>query len=100
MDRTLPEDAAFDWDEHNIAHIAQHNVTPEEAEAVFYQDEHIISADEEHSRQEIRFSMLGETKTGRKLNIIFTFRGRNQEKIRVISARDQSRKERQEYEKA
>ena len=98
MDITLPTDSTFDWDTHNIAHIARHDVKPEEAEETFYQEPQIIANDEEHSQTEVRYSMLGQTKKGRKLNIIFTFRGKQKEKIRVISARDQNKKERKEYD--
>ena len=31
-------DVEFDWDHHNIAHIARHGVTPEEAEQVLAND--------------------------------------------------------------
>ncbi|SRR6266568_4326325 len=98
MDITLPNGTTFDWDEHNSAHITRHNVTPEEAEETFYQEPQIIAADEKHSQTEVRYSLLGKTKNGRKLNIIFTFRGKHKNKIRVISARDQNKKERKEYD--
>lgn len=48
-----------------------------------------------HSEKEQRFILLGKTKTDRTLHITFTHRG---EKIRIISARDQNKKERIAYE--
>ncbi len=100
MGDTLPEDTTFDWDEYNTSHIKRHNVTPEEVEEIFYQEPQVISADTKHSEKEKRYTMLGQTKDKRLLNIIFTLRGKKGEKIRIISARDQSKKERREYEKA
>ena len=51
--------------------------------------------DEAHSFTESRFVAYGHTHTGRKLFISFTLR---EHFIRVISARDMSRKERNWYE--
>jgi hypothetical protein len=31
-------DALFDWDDANILHVAEHDVTPEEAEEVILRD--------------------------------------------------------------
>lgn len=98
MEITLPENSSFDWDEANITHIAKHKVLPEEAEEVFYQEPQVISSDEKHSSEEARYAFLGQTKTGRRLSIIFTLRGKHKEKIRVISARDQSKREEKEYQ--
>jgi uncharacterized protein len=50
-----------------------------------------------HSDTEPRFLALGQTDSGRRLFVVFTIRGRH---IRVISARDMSRRERREYERA
>ncbi|PIQ71393.1 hypothetical protein COV87_03705, partial [Candidatus Roizmanbacteria bacterium CG11_big_fil_rev_8_21_14_0_20_37_16] len=52
--------------------------------------------DEKHSLKEERFMILGQTKLGRKLSIFFTFR---KKRVRIISARDMNRKERNAYEK-
>jgi uncharacterized DUF497 family protein len=48
-----------------------------------------------HSQKEPRYYVLGHTIAGRRLFIAFTIRG---DKIRVISARDMSKKERSIYE--
>ena len=50
-----------------------------------------------HSEKEPRYYVLGHTIAGRRLFIAFTVR---EEKIRVISARDMSKKERKIYEQA
>jgi len=53
-----------------------------------------MCADVAHSDLEDRWFVLGQTDTGRELFVVFTIRG---ESIRVISARDMSRKERKVY---
>ena len=86
----------FDWNEANIEHIAEHDVTPDEAEEVFSDEENILDEDIEHSIIENRFLIIGKTEKGRLLYQIFTRRG---DKIRVISSRDINKKEVHLYEK-
>lgn len=54
----------------------------------------IAAPDVAHSQEEPRFFSLGQTDAGRLLFLVFTLRGTL---IRVISARDMSRKERKVY---
>ena len=54
-----------------------------------------MAADTVHSQHEERYYALGQTDSGRLLFIAFTMR---EDLIRVISARDMSRKERKVYE--
>lgn len=93
---SLDDVAGFEWDEANIAHIARHNVTPEEAEQVFFDENNALDEDIEHSKAEKRFIIIGKTQKGRLLYQIFTKRGN---KIRVISSRDINKKEVNLYEK-
>jgi uncharacterized protein len=86
----------FDWNEANIEHIAEHDVTPDEAEEVFSDEDNVQNEDIEHSIIEKRFLIIGKTEKGRLLYQIFTRRG---DKIRVISSRDINKKEVQLYEK-
>jgi uncharacterized protein len=86
----------FDWNEANIEHIAEHDVTPDEAEEVFSDEDNALDEDVEHSVVENRFLIIGKTKKGRLLYQIFTKRG---DKIRVISSRDINKKEVHLYEK-
>ena|SRR5687768_1611493 len=86
----------FDWNEANIDHIAEHDVTPNEAEEVFSDEENVLDDDIEHSIVEKRFLIIGKTEKGRLLYQIFTRRG---DKIRVISSRDINKKEVYLYEK-
>ncbi len=87
----------FDWDESNtVKNWDRHKVTPEKAEDVFFHDPLALRADARHSGREKRYCALGQTSTGRLLFLAFTVRRRL---IRVISARDMNRKERDAYER-
>jgi len=87
--------AGFQWDRGNanknwIAHQVQSN----ECEQVFFNQPLIVAADRGHSADEERFFVLGQTDGGRELFLVFTLRDNL---VRVISARDMSRRERKEY---
>jgi uncharacterized DUF497 family protein len=96
---TLPSLVAFDWDIGNEQkNWVRHQVTAEEAEEPFFSDDYLILEDEPHSSdQEARFILLGKSKKGRLLFIVYTMRKEN---IRIISARDADKKEVALYEKA
>lgn len=85
----------FDWDEGNKQkNWEKHQVEYTECEQVFFNKPLLISEDIKHSTQEQRYYALGQTNINRTLFIVFTVRDN---KIRVISARDQSKKERTTY---
>jgi uncharacterized DUF497 family protein len=89
----LPEE--FVWDEGNREkNWVKHGVTTQECEEVFSQQSIQITDDPLHSTKECRYVALGKTKRGRWLFVIFIIR-RNS--IRIISARDQDKKERSQY---
>ncbi len=91
----LPEFEGFDWSGGNAEkNRERHRVEPQEAEQVFFNLPLLIGPDREHSRREKRFYALGRTDKGRELFIAFTMRSRL---LRVVSARDMSRKERRAY---
>ena len=86
----------FDWDEGNKQkNWEKHQVNYTECEEVFFNKPLLIDDDTNHSFQERRYYVLGRTDLGRTLFLVFTVRNN---KIRVISARDQSKKERKIYE--
>ena len=90
----------FEWDAGNLRkNEAKHSVTQVEIEEVFFNSPLLISADDKHSESERRYLALGKTNLGRELAVIFTLR-QDATLIRVISARDQHRKERHLYEQA
>jgi len=88
----------FHWDEGNTRKsFDKHGVSRSETEETFLNEPLLIVEDVGHSRSELRFHALGVTNAGRRLHVTFTLREENT-KIRVISARDMSRKERDRYE--
>lgn len=87
----------FDWDSGNVRKNERHGVSQTEAEQVFFDLRLLVIADDRHSQAEIRFHGLGATLEGRLLHVTFTLR-MDGTKIRVISGRDMSRKERTYYD--
>lgn len=89
--------AGFDWDDGNLHKSAEkHDVSPREAEEVFLDPRLLILTDGEHSGEEKRFHAYGQSAAGRPLLVSFTLR-RGETMVRVISARNMSRRERQRY---
>lgn len=87
----------FDWDEGNLLkNREKHRVSAAECEQVFFNRPLIARPDEGHSIDETRFYLLGKADSGRRLFVVFAVRDN---RIRVISARDQSRRERRSYER-
>lgn len=87
----------FEWDEGNLGHIEKHNVSYNECEEVFLSKPLIVLFDEKHSIQENRYKIFGITKTGRRLALAITIRNN---RIRVVTARDQNKKEKSDIEKS
>ena len=86
----------FDWNEGNKQkNWEKHQVDYRECEEVFFNKPLLVSEDIQHSSQEKRYHVLGRSDAGRTLFLVFTIRNNY---IRIISARDQSRKERKIYE--
>jgi hypothetical protein len=86
----------FEWDPRKAAINAQkHGVTFDEAPTVFADPFGRIVDDPRHSRGEARFVLLGHSESDRLLAVMFTERG---DRIRLISARRATRRERQDYE--
>ena len=94
--KLLLECTGFEWDEGNRdKNWIKHKVGNSECEEIFFNQPLIVNFDERHSKAEVRFYALGHTDLHRKLFMVFTIRNK---KIRVISARDMSKKERKIYE--
>lgn len=83
----------FEWDSGNVnKNRLKHDVDRSECEEVFFNEPKIILDDTKHSlEKEKRYRVIGITTNGRKLSLAITLRNN---KIRIIMARDQSRKER------
>jgi len=82
----------FSWDDANRSHIAEHSVSPEEAEQVVLNEpldlEIQIRGGEERTLQ------VGETDVGRILVVVTTWRG---QKVRVVTAFPANKKLRELY---
>ncbi len=91
----LEQFSGFDWDEGNQGKNWQkHRVSDLECEEVFFNQPLIAFHDIEHSEEEERYYVLGRTDRGRRLFVVITPRG---DKLRVISARDMTKRERAYY---
>jgi uncharacterized DUF497 family protein len=96
--RLITECTGFDWDVFNIRkNLEKHRVPWWECEEVFLNEPILLLDDILHSQSEKRYYALGVTIDRRRLFVAFTIRSN---KIRPISARDMSRKERRIYEES
>ena len=91
----LRECTGFDWDQGNKdKNWILHQVRRGELEEVFFNEPLIAADDYEHSNEEERYYLLGQTNAKRLLFIVFILR---RDKIRIISGRDMTKKERGVY---
>lgn len=86
----------FEWDEDKAAaNLAKHGVSFGEAETVFADPLYVDFYDPDHSDDEHRYIVIGESNQGRLLIVSYTERD---EITRLISAREVMRSEREAYE--
>jgi hypothetical protein len=91
----LRECTGFEWDDDNsFKNWHKHKVSPHECEEIFFNRPLALASDQEHSKKETRFHALGITNAGRGLFVAFAVR---KGKMRVISARDMTKKESRVY---
>ena len=87
----------FDWDDNkNRINLEKHGITVEEASTVFFDDRAILFDDPEHSIDEDRFLLLGMSETAKVCIVCHCYR-ESDTVIRIISARQATRKEEQRY---
>lgn len=87
--------AGFEWDEGNSEkNWRAHAVTRAEAEEAFGNAPVVVAEDVRHSQDEPRLTLLGRTNADRYLFVAFTVR---ETRIRVISVRSMSLRERRRY---
>ncbi len=87
----------FEWDVHKAeANHAKHGVTFAEASSVFLDPLARIVLDARHSVAEERLVLFGRSRAGRLLAVMFA--ERSPVKVRIISARPATRRERHDYE--
>lgn len=90
------DDVQFTWDpDEAAANLSKHGVSFEDASTVFRNLLAKVLPDPTHSDQEQRSLIIGHSAGGRLLLVVFTESGH---RIRIISARDASARERREYE--
>jgi uncharacterized protein len=86
----------FEWDQGKAArNFSKHGVTFNEAETVFDDSFYVDFYDPHHSDDEDRYLMVGESNKGRLLIVSYT---EKRELIRIISARQVTKSEREAYE--
>lgn len=85
----------FIWDDGNSEkNCILHQVSRNECEQVFFNAPVLVGDDVLHSQSEKRWFLLAKTDNNRQLFLVFTIR---KNLIRVISARNMSKKERSIY---
>lgn len=86
----------FEWDKKKAkANLSDHKVSFDEAKTVFADPLYIDFYDPDHSDDEDRYIVIGKSQRHRILIVSYTERDN---KIRLISARKATRKEREDYE--
>lgn len=87
----------FDWDSRKeLSNRQKHGLSFLEAASAFADPLAAIFADPDHSADEPREILIGHSRAKRLLLVCFTERGAG--KIRIVSARQATRKERLDYE--
>ena len=85
----------FAWDPRKAkSNLAKHGIPFDEAKTVFEDELFLVFSDPDHSTEESRFIIMGQSKQGRLLVVAYTERS---DTIRIISAREATRRERKTY---
>jgi len=88
----------FEWDEEKAAaNLSKHGVSFDEAKTVFDDLLYVDFYDPDHSYDEHRYIIIGESRQGRLLVVSYTERG---DVTRLISAREVTPTEREAYEES
>jgi uncharacterized protein len=86
----------FEWDDNKaVSNLSKHGVSFDEAKTVFDDPLYVDFYDPDHSDDEERYLIVGESNRGRLLIVSYTER---KDSIRVISAREVTKSEREAYE--
>jgi len=95
MSHKLLKCTGFQWDKGNLdKNWILHQVKKLECEQIFFNQPLLLGDDKKHSKIETRYFALGKADEGRRLFIICTIR---KNLIRIISARDMNKKEKEVY---
>ena len=88
----------FEWDtKKDASNEGKHGITFSEAATVLGDPLELTISDPDHSQEEFRWLSLGRSTTGDLLVVSYTEREEN--RIRIISARHANRHERRTYER-
>ena len=91
-------DLEFEWDEEkNIANKLKHDVSFEQAATVFDDENAYYIDDIEHSEYEERFIVIGLDIDTHELTVCYCYRGKDEDVIRIISARNATKQEMKNY---
>ncbi len=82
----------FDWDVHNVGHVAAHDVMPQEIEEAVRTRHVIIPAAPKGGEK--RWKLFGRTAAGRYLVVVFTIR---RKRFRTVTAYTMNQAERKIY---
>lgn len=86
----------YEWDENKaVKNLAKHGVSFAGAKTIFDDPLYVDFYDLDHSEDEERYLIVGESNRGRLLIVSYTER---RESIRIISAREVTKSEREAYE--
>ncbi len=86
----------FEWDADKATkNLSKHGVSFDEARTVFNDPLYIDFYDPDHSDEEERYLVIGESSNGRLLIVSYTERG---DVVRLISSREATPAERKDYE--
>jgi uncharacterized protein len=86
----------FEWDDNKaVRNLSKHGVSFDEAKTIFDDPLYVDFYDPDHSDDEERYLIIGESNRGRLLIVSYTER---KNLIRIISARQVTRSEREAYE--
>jgi uncharacterized protein len=86
----------FEWDAHNVTHIARHGVQPSEAEAALAGNARTFRSVVSGTGEE-RWLSVGSTSRGRLLAVVWTIRGT---RVRVVTAYPADKRLQRFYERA
>lgn len=91
-------DLRFEWDSRKaVANLRKHSVSFDEAISVFSDEHALLLTDPDHSEAEDRFILLG--LSADLLALVVCHCCRQEEVIRIFSARRATKKEREQYNK-
>lgn len=93
----MEDELRFEWDQNkNLINQKKHNISFEEAQTVFYDENALLIDDPDHSEEEERFILLGFSRQANMLVVCHCYR-HSDSVIRIISARKATKNEERSY---